>query len=69
MFTSDDVYIFNSGPEIFVWVGKGSSPQEKKSGLQYAMQYVIANNLPPTTPISRILEGGENPAFNSLLDV
>jgi gelsolin len=65
MFTSDDVYIFNSGPEIFVWVGKGSSPQEKKSGLQY----VIANNLPPTTPISRILEGGENPAFNSLLDV
>lgn len=68
MFKTDDVFIFNSGIEIFVWVGAKATSEEKKSGMQFAMQYIAANNLPPTTSVIRILEGGENRAFSSLLD-
>lgn len=68
MFKSEDVFIFNSGVQIFVWIGKGATPLEKKSGMNFAMQYIASNKLPATMPVSRILEGGENEQFNSLLD-
>jgi gelsolin len=65
--SSDDIFLLDVGSQIFVWIGKGSSPQEKKSGLQIAVNYIAKNQLPEATPISRILEGGENAEFNSYL--
>ncbi|KXS10993.1 hypothetical protein M427DRAFT_47638 [Gonapodya prolifera JEL478] len=32
-FSSDDLFILDVGPEVFVWIGKASSAQEHKQGL------------------------------------
>jgi gelsolin len=60
---SKDAFILDNGIEIFVWVGKGASKEEKSKGLAYATDYLFKNNRPKTMPISRILEGSENEAF------
>jgi len=60
---SKDAFILDNGIEIFVWVGKGASKEEKSKGLAYASDYLFKNNRPKTMPLSRILEGSENDAF------
>jgi len=62
---SNDVFILDSGYHVFVWVGQGSSAQERKTSLQYAVDYLKQHNRPAVLPISRILDGGENEVFNS----
>jgi len=61
---SKDAFILDNGSEVFVWIGKQSSPQERKLGMQYAEQYLQQNGRPPFTPISRVIEGGENAVFD-----
>jgi len=65
---SNDVFIFDTGFEVFAWVGKGASRAEKKTALQFAQDYLIAYKKPLQTPISRILEGGENEVFEACFD-
>jgi gelsolin len=65
---SDDVFIFDIGSEVFVWVGKGASKEEKRQAMQYAQNYLKEYKRPAWLPISRILEGGENEVFNSSFD-
>jgi len=62
---TDDVYILDNGEEVIAWVGSKASVGEKKHALQYAQEYVTKHGKPAQTPISRILEGGENAHFNS----
>jgi len=57
---SNDVFIVDVSFEVFVWIGKGSSDQEKKKGLQYAQDYLVKFNRPAYLPITKIMEGGEN---------
>ncbi|KAJ2996848.1 hypothetical protein HDV02_006101 [Globomyces sp. JEL0801] len=65
LLSSDDVFILDSGIDVYIWVGKNASAQEKASALEVAMKYLVENNKPPTTHISRILEGGDNQEFNA----
>lgn len=67
LLTSDDVYILDNGEEIFAWIGKGASDQEKKSAMDFAHQYLVQHKLPEYTPISRLVEGGENATFKNSL--
>jgi len=62
---SNDVFILDTGAEVFAWVGKNSSVGEKKKALQFAQEYVTAHKLPVHTQVVRILEGGENERFES----
>eukprot|EP00128_Syssomonas_multiformis_P010037 Colp12_sorted_trinity150504_noHs@21067 len=64
---SNDVFIVDAGFEVFVWVGKGASKEEKAKGMAYATDYLFKFNRPKQLPISRILEGGENEVFESVL--
>ena len=68
MFDGNDVFVFDAGSEIFTWVGKKASPEEKKKALQYTMEYIKAHNRPAAINISRVIEGGESDAFKSFLD-
>lgn len=68
MLNSDDVFIFDIGNEVFAWVGKGASDNEKKMALHYAQEYLKIHNRPSFLPISKILDGGENEVFNSSFD-
>jgi gelsolin len=63
-----DAFILDNGIEIFVWVGKGASKDERSKGLAYATDYLFKNNRPKTMPISRIIEGAENDPFTRSFD-
>ncbi|KAI3645776.1 hypothetical protein MP228_008704 [Amoeboaphelidium protococcarum] len=67
-FDSTNVNVYDSGHEVFVWIGKSASAQEKRNGLQYAQDYLAKYNRPAYLPISRVLEGGENEVFAQSLD-
>lgn len=67
-FNTNDVFIFDAGHEVFAWVGLKSSQQEKKMALQYAQKYLHDYQRPAYTPISKVMEGGENEIFFESLD-
>lgn len=62
---SKDVFLLDAGFQVFVWVGNGASRTEKRTALQYAVDYLKKENRPTHLPISRILEGGENEVFRA----
>jgi len=64
---SNDVFILDTGAEVYAWIGKGASVQEKAKALHYAQDYLKKFNRPNYLPIARILEGGENEVFNNAL--
>jgi gelsolin len=64
----NDVFILDTGAEVFAWIGKGASKAEKKTAMQYAQEYLKKYNRPAFTPISRILQGGENEVFEACFD-
>ncbi|CAG8450869.1 503_t:CDS:10 [Cetraspora pellucida] len=68
-FDTKDVFVFDVGHEVFVWIGLKSTIMEKKYSLQYAQEYIKKYNRPLFTPITRIMEGGENDVFTQCLDV
>jgi len=61
----NDVFILDTGAEVFAWIGKGASVGEKKKAMQFAQEYLQKYNRPLFIPISRILQGGENEVFES----
>jgi len=63
---SKDVFIVDSGFEVFAWVGKAASVGERRTALQYALTYLSNQGKNPATPVTRILEGGENEIFEQL---
>jgi len=60
---TDDVFILDNGEEVIAWVGHKASVGEKKNALQFAQEYITKHGKPVQTPISRVLEGGENAHF------
>ncbi|MES1908104.1 MAG: hypothetical protein MHM6MM_001103 [Cercozoa sp. M6MM] len=59
---SVDVFLLDMGVQIFVFVGEGSSKAEKANAMQYATGFVTQTGRPAYTPITRIVEGGDEPA-------
>jgi len=62
---SNDVFILDSGAEVFAWIGKGASVDEKKKAMQFAQDYLVKFKRPLFLPISRTLEGAENLVFEN----
>jgi len=60
---SNDVFILDTGAEVFAWIGKKASVAEKQKAMHFAQDYLKKYNKPLQTPIARILEGGENEVF------
>lgn len=65
---TNDVFVLDAGHEVIAWVGAKASVGEKKFALKYAQEYVKQHNKHPATPVSRVLEGGENQVWNSLFE-
>jgi len=65
---SNDVFILDTGNEVYAWIGKKASVQEKAKALSFAQEYLTKHNRPPHLPIARVLEGGENATFNAALN-
>jgi len=62
----DDVFIVDFGNEIFTWVGTGASREERKHGIQYAIEYLKKNGRDESTPITVTLQDHESDYFWSL---
>jgi gelsolin len=65
-FDSDDVFILDTCKSCFVWVGKGSTPDEKKNGFVYAHSHLM-KTANPLRPIVVIKEGQDNKDFQMAL--
>jgi len=58
-----DVFLLDSGKQLFIWVGSGSTKEEKHHAMNYAVNYLQQFGRPTSTPITRVLEGQESKDF------
>jgi len=65
---SEDVFFVDNGHTVYVWIGSGTSKDEKAMGVQYATEFLKASGRPMHTPILRVLEGNEPTSFNKEFD-
>lgn len=62
---SSDVFIILASEKVYVWVGRKSTPQEKKEATMLAMKFIASEGLPASTPIERVSDGMESSAFKA----
>jgi hypothetical protein len=60
-----DVFLLDAGTQVFVWVGKGATKEERAKSMPLASSYLASKGRPSHTPITRIIETGETPVFKS----
>lgn len=58
-----DVFLFDTGFELFLWVGRGADEQERVSAFPFAQKYLKDYKRPSTLPITRFTEGKEAARF------
>ncbi|RUS80307.1 hypothetical protein EGW08_011945 [Elysia chlorotica] len=63
---SKDVFVLDQKSELFIWIGKGASTDEKKNAMGYAHQFLQTTNH-PLIPVSVVKEGQENANFKSAI--
>jgi len=60
---SDDAFIVDAGGQLFVWIGKGSTKNEKREAMAYAVRYLGEQGRSADVPICRVMDGQETPEF------
>jgi gelsolin len=65
---SEDVFFVDNGHTIYVWIGSGTTKNEKSMAIQYATDFLKAAGRPLSTPILRVLEGNEPASFSREFD-
>jgi hypothetical protein len=68
MLDTNDVFIVDSDPTMFVWVGNGANKEERSQAFNYANAYLSQNGRPMTTPVVRVVEGSNNAAFEAVFN-
>jgi len=66
-FDSNDVFVFDAGFQLFVWVGKGATKLEKDEAIPNATKYLKEHNRPFHLAITRELQGAETNMFKTAL--
>ena len=61
---SDDCFMVVHNDKVYIWVGKGSSVEEKRESTVLAEKYCRENGI-STNSISRVIEGCESSAFKA----
>ncbi|XP_072045734.1 LOW QUALITY PROTEIN: gelsolin-like protein 2 [Amphiura filiformis] len=55
---TDDVFVVDTTKELFVWIGRGASIDERRNSLTYAHNYLMATSH-PFIPVTVVQEGAE----------
>lgn len=63
MLDTNDAFILDTSQQIFVWVGKKATKEEKNGAWNLAQKFITDKGYPAWTPCSRVVEGGETPVF------
>ncbi|KAL0544138.1 hypothetical protein IC582_019250 [Cucumis melo] len=58
-------YLLDCGSEVFVWVGRITQVEERKTAIQVAEEFVASQNRPRSTHITRLIQGYETHSFKS----
>lgn len=66
MLDSDDAFIIVSQGQVYIWVGKGCTMQEKKESTANALSYIASSGMDKTTNMTRVSDGHEPGAFKAL---
>jgi len=55
-----DVFLLDKGDQLFVWIGKDASKEEKSKGGDFGLKYLYDHNHPnKRLTVSRIVDGNE----------
>jgi len=65
---SEDVFILDVGHTVYSWIGKGTTQKERANAIKYATDYLKKQGRPAYTPVIRVLEKNEPPAFVKQFD-
>lgn len=60
---SQDVFIVDCGSEVYVWVGRGTSAEEKKQAIGTVEAYMAQAGTPKGVSAQKVAEGAEPVAF------
>jgi gelsolin len=72
---SNDVFLLDTGSDIWVWQGSGASKAEKSQWIRVAQLYVRRfadtgdSAVAQAAPVSKVVEGYESPAFLKAFEV
>ncbi|KAI9080738.1 hypothetical protein K1719_037251 [Acacia pycnantha] len=61
-------YILDCGAEVFLWVGRLTQVEERKSACQAVEEFVASHNRPKSTKITRVIQGFETHSFKLNFD-
>ncbi|KAG6769188.1 hypothetical protein POTOM_024805 [Populus tomentosa] len=61
-------YLLDCGSEVFLWVGRVTQVEERKAASQVAEEFVVSQNRPKATRITRLIQGYETHSFKSNFD-
>jgi gelsolin len=57
---TNDAFLLDIGTDVFVWIGKNTSVNEKSNSISVAHKYLRMNNRPLYLPVSCMSEGRES---------
>jgi len=69
MLDTTDVFLLDTGTEVYVWIGKGATKEERSKGMKYGQDYLTEQKRPNWTPLTRVAENAETPVFKSFFKV
>lgn len=58
-------YLLDCGSEVFVWVGRVTQVEERKAAMQTAEEFIVSENRPKSTRVTRLIQGYETHSFKS----
>ncbi|KAL6902114.1 hypothetical protein ACP4OV_004990 [Aristida adscensionis] len=58
-------FLLDCGAELFIWVGRVTQVEDRKSASAAVEKFVIKQNRPKTTRITQVIQGYENHTFKS----
>ncbi|XP_048320848.2 villin-3 isoform X1 [Ziziphus jujuba] len=61
-------YLLDCGAEVFLWVGRVTQVEERKTAMQAAEEFLASQNRPKSTRITRLIQGYETHSFKSNFD-
>jgi advillin len=65
MLDPTDVFLLDVGSQVFVWIGKEATKEERNKGMSHGAAYLASAGRPSHTPLTRVVGGGETPVFKS----
>ncbi|GJZ14254.1 ADF-H/gelsolin-like domain protein, partial [Tanacetum coccineum] len=62
---TDKCYILYCGSDLFVWVGRATRLDDKKASVRIVEEFIVTENVPKLTCVTRISQGHETNPFKS----